>query len=346
MTTTNVLYTTYQTAFQNPGGGETQLEKTRSSVSELGYDVDTFDPFESTITDYDILHTFSSHHDNVETAKYAAKNDVSVVTSPIYWDPLEYFSTQDGPVKYLKIAEELAKRATRRVGVSYLDKQKQLYEASDLLLPNSQMEAELLAKHFGVSTNRQHVIPNAVDKRFADASPVQFEAEYGVSDFVLFVGVLSPRKNLVRTLQALRDIEKDIVVIGPGSNDYVSSCKAAAGEDVHFVGPIDHEDPLLESAYAACNTFILPSWYETPGLAALEAGLAGAKVVITDRGSTREYFKDHAWYLDPSDAGSIRTAVSHALSTDADDTLVNRIQENYLWTDTARETAVAYSRVR
>ncbi len=34
---------------------------------------------------------------------------------------------------------------------------------------------------------------------------------------------------------------------------------------------LDHDDPLLASAYAAARVFALPSWFETPGLAALEA---------------------------------------------------------------------------
>lgn len=341
----SVLYTTYQTAFQNPGGGETQLQKTCAGISDRGYYVDTFDPFESTIAEYDVLHAFSSHKDNVATASYAASEGVPVVTSPIYWNPMEYFRTKDGIGKYVKVAEELGKRAMRRAGITYLDKQQQLYDASDLLLPNSRTEAELLSRHFGVPLSDQHIVPNAVDERFADAKPDAFEAEYGLSDFVLFVGVLSPRKNLIRTLRALRGLNRDVVVVGPGDDAYVAECEAAAGTNVHFVGSIDHEDPLLESAYAACDTFVLPSWYETPGLAALEAGLAGATVAITDRGSTRDYFQDHAYYLDPTDEDSIRTAVSRALAADSDGSLADLIHENYLWSDTARETAAAYDEV-
>jgi len=43
---------------------------------------------------------------------------------------------------------------------------------------------------------------------------------------------------------------------------------------------------MLASAYAACDVFVLPSMFETPGIAALEAGLAGAKIVITKYGGT------------------------------------------------------------
>ena len=48
--------------------------------------------------------------------------------------------------------------------------------------------------------------------------------------------------------------------------------------------------------------FALPSWFETPGLAALEAALAGCSVVITPFGSTREYFGDLVEYARPAPA--------------------------------------------
>ena len=49
------------------------------------------------------------------------------------------------------------------------------------------------------------------------------------------------------------------------------------GEAVRWLGASDHDDPLLASAYAAARVFALPSWFETPGLAALEAALAGRR---------------------------------------------------------------------
>ncbi len=68
---------------------------------------------------------------------------------------------------------------------------------------------------------------------------------------------------------------------------------------VIWLGRLDHHDPLLASAYAAARVFALPSWFETPGLAALEAALAGCAVVITPYGSTREYFGDLVEYARP-----------------------------------------------
>ena len=81
------------------------------------------------------------------------------------------------------------------------------------------------------------------------------------------------------------------MVIGeapPGLSRTMSrSAGARAATASSWLGRLDHHDPLLASAYAAARVFALPSWFETPGLAALEAALAGC----SDR--------DHALRLDP-----------------------------------------------
>ena len=102
------------------------------------------------------------------------------------------------------------------------------------------------------------------------------------------------------------------------------------------------ESPLLESAYAACDTFILPSLYETPGLAALEAGLAGAKVCITRYGGTQEYFAEHATYLEPASEESILNALKQTLARKKDAALSARIRENYLWPRAGETLAAIY----
>ena len=75
-------------------------------------------------------------------------------------------------------------------------------------------------------------------------------------------------------------------------------------------GGLTHDDPLLASAYAAARVFALPCWFETPGLAALEAALAGCAVVITPYGSTREYFGDLVEYARPDRPGEIERALA------------------------------------
>jgi glycosyltransferase involved in cell wall biosynthesis len=102
---------------------------------------------------------------------------------------------------------------------------------------------------------------------------------------------------------------------------------------------------LLASAYAAARVFALPSWFETPGLAALEAALAGTAIVITPFGSTREYFGHRVRYARPGRIGEISTAVLRTWSQGPDPGLADFIASNYLWPEVARKTAEVYDQV-
>ena len=109
---------------------------------------------------------------------------------------------------------------------------------------------------------------------------------------------------------------------------------------------VDHDDPLLASAYAAARVFALPSWFETPGLAALEAALAGCAVVITPFGCTREYFGDRVEYARPDrPADDRRGDRPGAGQTGPDPGSAAHVAAHYLWSDVARRTAEVYDQV-
>lgn len=103
---------------------------------------------------------------------------------------------------------------------------------------------------------------------------------------------------------------------------------------------------MLASAYGSCDTFVLPSQFETPGIAALEAGLAGAKIVITPFGGTKEYFKDMVEYPDPYSVESIKNSIEKSLNKSKDDNLRNHIKNNFLWSKIAEKTSEVYGNVR
>jgi glycosyltransferase involved in cell wall biosynthesis len=137
-----------------------------------------------------------------------------------------------------------------------------------------------------------------------------------------------------------------LVIIGKpniSQMKYYLKCKSIAGPNIIFLDYIKHEE--LPSAYAAAKVHILPSWYETPGLTNLEAGIAGCNIVSTDRGSTKEYFKDMVEYCDPTSAGSIKNAVIKAFNKPKDTKLKQHILSNYTWDRVAKETLKGYQRV-
>jgi glycosyltransferase involved in cell wall biosynthesis len=86
----------------------------------------------------------------------------------------------------------------------------------------------------------------------------------------------------------------------------------------------------------------LPSWFETTGLASLEAGVMGCNLVVGRGGDTADYFRQHAWYCDADDLSSLETALAHALEHDSRPDLRELILAEYTWPKAAEKTRQAY----
>ena len=74
----------------------------------------------------------------------------------------------------------------------------------------------------------------------------------------------------------------------------------------------------------------------------MEAALCGCSLVVTSRGSTREYFGDDVSYCDPGDIESIRVAILRALDAAQSPELIDRARKSYCWRNTARRTIEGY----
>ncbi|NQT12265.1 MAG: glycosyltransferase [Planctomycetes bacterium] len=225
---------------------------------------------------------------------------------------------------------------------------RKLYHAVDLLLPNSNAEADQLVRHLQAPTDRIHVTPNGADERMARADPAPFVKRFGTRDFLLSAGRIEPRKNQLGLLRAMQGTKVPIVVLGdavPGYEWYARNCRRAAGSNVRFVGRLDHDDPLLSSAYAACGCLVLASWYETPGLVALEAGMSGVPLVLPEGGCAREYFGDKAGYVRPNDLAGIRREVLRALCRGRSPGLAQHVRDNFSWAAAAQATLAGYRKV-
>ncbi len=216
---------------------------------------------------------------------------------------------------------------------------------ADALLPNSASEAEQVSRLFAIDKSKMHIVPLGVDEKFNQADPSKFKKSYGMDNFILSVGRIEPRKNQLNLIKAMKGSGKRLVFIGDpviGLEKYYQECKSLAGEGAVFLSRLSHNSEMLASAYAACEVFVLQGWFETPGLAALEAGLSGAKLAVTKGGSTKDYFKDFVQYFNPADPRSIKAAVNNAFLEKQSDNLKQHIYSHYLWSHSAEENIKVY----
>ncbi len=333
-------------AFQAAGGGENQIVQTGRSLEAHGIRVRLFSPWTDRLEWARLLHLFGMSREGLELARLARSHGVPVVLSPICWYQPRAIAALEPSLR--RKAVGLAAWCLRSIAPRIPSWRRELLHLADVVLPNSHAEASQLARLFGVRRERLRVVPNGVLPAFGAASPHLFRERLGADAFVLSVGRIEPRKNTLGLVRAVRVLGLPLVHVGeavPGHVGYARECRRAGEGVVSWLGRLDHDDPMLASAYAAARVFALPSWFETPGLAALEAALAGCAVAITPFGSTREYFGGLAAYARPHRPDEIRRALSTCWDHGPDPRLAPWVATHYLWPNVAQITAEVYDQV-
>jgi glycosyltransferase involved in cell wall biosynthesis len=316
------------------GGTHTQATSLAQEVSKVGHEAELFDTWRDyQLKDFDWFYLVGAHAGTVHLARATRQLGLRLAVSPVF------FSRRSPRMLDWRISwVDFWQGATGLTSEGLFTRE--VCRLADLVLPNTRAEAELVVHGLGIPAARVRVLPNGCDERFYGANPDAFVREYGKKDFVLYAGHIGlGRKNLLGLIRAMQGIDRPLVIIGKMlENGYGRQCleEARKLKDSLVIPGLDHGSPMYASALAACDTLCLPALFETPGLAALEAGLAGAKIAITKYGGTTEYFGDHASYLEPGSVESIRQAVQRSLARPRSDELREHIRTNHLWRHAAR----------
>ena len=290
-----------------PGGHLVQLHETARALADLGCEVKECRTPDPSLSGIDIVHGFDM---STQQIRWCREQGVPVVISTIYWD-LDY--RYDGPPHKPGPRALLGRMARWGVAAASLRGRAALIEAcmaevraefescallasADLLLPNSQGEANSLHRDGNIKT-AYRIVPNGVDP--ARYSPG--EGNFGYLTSSCSQGGQNLTKTSWGYWKHYADTGLKVVLAYVPHRDhaaYLNRCKEAAAGWAELV-----EDPTPEqllALYRSARVHVLPSWFETTGLVSLEAGLCGCNIVSTDRGHASEYLV-FAWYCDPAD---------------------------------------------
>ncbi len=179
----------------------------------------------------------------------------------------------------------------------------------------SEAERTRMLEHFPRAADRLTAVSNGGLPRHR---PVASSDDRRPPDgpFVLYVGALNPRKNVVGVIAACRALlaeRPDVraVFVGDPSGIYQAVDLGPADERMVFAGKLS--DAALEAHYAAASVLLFPSFHEASGLPPVEAMAHGCPVVVSEIPALRERCGDAALYCDPHDVASMVAQVTRIL---------------------------------
>ena len=172
---------------------------------------------------------------------------------------------------------------------------------ADKLIAVSQFTANQLKKELHTSSKKIKVVYEGVDFGQPEYSENQLYQQFGITkkQYVLFVGTIQPRKNLVALIEAFALIAKDLpgiklVIAGAVGWDCEEVLRAPSRygiqEKVVFTGRVGELE--LSQLYQGAALYVQPSLTEGFGLPVLEAMAHKVPVVSSDGGALKEVVGD------------------------------------------------------
>jgi len=192
--------------------------------------------------------------------------------------------------------------------------------ATQIVTHSESVRREVI-EHLQVSREKVIAIPAAARSVFRPLPPdqtIETRKRLGVEDeFLLFVGTIEPRKNLIVLLNAYRELlsatelHPQLVIAGKKgwlTDSLFSSLRELGIEErVLFTGYLSDND--LCALYSSCRVFIYPSKYEGFGLPPLEAMACGAPVIASSIPSIREVTGETARLVAPAGSDDLAQAI-------------------------------------
>jgi glycosyltransferase involved in cell wall biosynthesis len=214
------------------------------------------------------------------------------------------------------------------------------FKKADLRMTVSPYSQDRLSERYGLPMETIHILPPSLTWQpgpgTKEEAQKRIRERYGLSDFLLYVSRIEPRKNHAQLLDAWLSLECykqniSLVCIGADSLEVPALKKRLKGLNtsqrsmVYWLPKVSLTD--LEAFYKACRVFVYPSKAEGFGLPPLEAALCKAPVVCS-RGTALDSFTFFDPYrFDPDRLFQLEDMLGHSLKHPPGDDFLQSIAD-------------------
>ncbi len=282
--------------------------------------------------------------------------DVDVLFIPVHTIPYFHKPNLKTVVTVHDLSFELMPEYFRFPGRLYL-RQYMRYSCQHAthLIAVSEATKHSLRDIYGIEEKRISVVPEGYDqtlfKVLNEKETEKVVTKYKLKEpYILNVGTIQPRKNIVRLIEAFSIMRKTtelphtLVIVGkPGWKNediYTAPARYGVTDAVRFLGHVPDND--LPSLFNRAEIFIYPSLYEGFGLPVIEAMACGTPVITSNVSSLPEAAGDAGVLVDPNNIEEMTSAlINLAINPDKRQSMVGRglkWSRNFMWESAARRT--------
>jgi glycosyltransferase involved in cell wall biosynthesis len=179
-----------------------------------------------------------------------------------------------------------------------------------------------IATYFKISTSKIDIVYQGCNPRFQaeidEDTRESIKQKYGLpKDYILFVGNVEKRKNVLTLVKAIHvgKIDIPLVIIGKHSNYFKLVKKyidTHSLKNIFFYNSIKNED--LPAIYQSAALFVYPSFFEGFGIPILESLFSRTPVITSKGGCFMEAGGKSSLYIDPYSVGELVEAIKGVLN--------------------------------
>jgi glycosyltransferase involved in cell wall biosynthesis len=298
-----ILITTYPEAFFMPGGGEVEIIEISSTLARLGIFSDIYGPTSLPLKNYDVVFHYSiipSGIGNLQTAKSFGKK--TVLMPALWWSQKPSEDEINNAIQFFKLSDHIVFKSNTE-----LDNIKEFVKID---------EHKIVICRWGIEPAYG----------FPTTNPNLFKDKFNLKKFILWVGMIEPRKNQLSAIQALKKLDIPIVFIGDyRERNYYEECIKSSPSSFKFIPFLSPKTEILRAAYNECSTYLELS-SEPAGFSAFEAGLSGANLVLSRGEWATENFGNNVIQVNPYSHSEILDGVIRSLSTPKTNLLSEKIR--------------------